>query len=194
LDDLVQAGVLGLIDAANKFDSKKHVAFSSYAKHRMRGAMQDSLRRLDGAATDALAAILRRAPTAAEVAEKMNITIDRWHRIMLNLRNCGTVSASSRANENDDLPAPDFPGALETQPDSICAHQQLRGMLEEATNTLPERCQKVVVLYYAKEMTMKEIGGVLGINESRVSQIHKTALHKMANILHNNGIDSVHAF
>jgi len=67
-------------------------------------------------------------------------------------------------------------------------------MLGEATKTLPERYQKVVVLYYAKQMTMKEIGGILGINESRVSQIHKSALQKMAGVLHANGIHSSHAF
>jgi RNA polymerase sigma factor FliA len=206
-DDLVQAGVLGLIDAANKFDLKKHVTFSNYAKHRIKGAMLDSLRKLDWASRDmrrrqkdveattgALTAILQRAPTEAEVAEKMGITIDRWRSIMLDLRNLGPVSASTRANENDDLPAMDFPCAPETQPDSICAHQQLRSVLGEATKTLPERYQKVVMLYHTNEMTMKEIGGLLGINESRVSQIHKVALEKMANVLHKNGIDSVHAF
>jgi RNA polymerase sigma factor for flagellar operon FliA len=207
LDDLVQAGILGLIDAATKFDSKKQVAFSSYAKHRMRGAMLDSLRKLDWAsrdmrrrqsqvevATRALETILQRAPTETEVAEKLGIGIDRWRRMMLDWPNVRHVSLSSRANENEDLPAPDFPDTLVSQPDSICAHEQLRGMLGEATKTLPERYQKVVVLYYAKQMTMKEIGGILGINESRVSQIHKSALQKMAGVLHANGIHSSHAF
>jgi RNA polymerase sigma factor for flagellar operon FliA len=207
LDDLVQAGVLGLIDAANKFDPTKQVAFSSYAKHRMRGAMLDSLRELDWATRDmrrqqkrleattrALEAMLQRAPTEAEVAEKLGIDIDRLRRMMMNLPNMNPVSLSTRANENDDLPAPDCPGTPETQPDSICAHEQMRSMLGEAAKTLPERYQKVVMLYHTDEMTMKEIGAVLGINESRVSQIHKAALEKMANVLHDNGIDSVHAF
>jgi RNA polymerase sigma factor for flagellar operon FliA len=207
LDDLVQAGILGLIDAATKFDSKQHVAFPSYAKHRMKGAILDSLRELDWAtrdmrrrqsqveiATRALEAILQRAPTETEVAEKLGIDIDRWRRMMLDWPNVSHVSLSTRANENDDLPAPDLPDTLLTQPDSIYAHEQLRGMLGEATKTLPERYQKVVVFYYAKEMTMKEIGGVLGINESRVSQIHKSALQKMASALHDNGIHSSHAF
>jgi RNA polymerase sigma factor FliA len=206
-DDLVQAGVLGLIDAANKFDAEKHVTFSNYAKHRIKGAMLDSLRKLDWASRDmrrrqkdveattgALAAILLRTPTESEVAEKMGINIERWRSIMLDLRNLGPVSASTRANEDDNLPAPDFPCAPETQPDSICAHQQLRRMLSEATKTLPVRHQKIVMLYHIDEMTMKEIGGLLGINESRVSQIHKVALEKMANVLHKNGIDSIHAF
>jgi RNA polymerase sigma factor FliA len=76
----------------------------------------------------------------------------------------------------------------------ICAREQLRGVLGDAMKTLPERYQKVVVLYYTNEMTMKEIGGVLGINESRVSQIHKSALEKMMVVLQANGIQSSQAF
>ena len=112
---------------------------------------------------------------------------------MLDLRNVGLISASTRSNEGDELPAPDFPSKPENQPDSICAREQLRGVLGEAMKTLPERYQKVVVLYYTNEMTMKEIGGVLGINESRVSQIHKSALEKMHGALQANGITSSQA-
>ena len=104
------------------------------------------------------------------------------------------ISASTRSNENDDLPAPDFPSKPETQPDSIYAREQLKHALGDAMKTLPERYQKVVVLYYTNEMTMKEIGRVLGINESRVSQIHKGALMKMQANLHVQGIDSIQAF
>jgi RNA polymerase sigma factor for flagellar operon FliA len=207
LDDLVHAGILGLFDAANKFNPEKQVVFSSYAKHRVKGAMLDSLRQLDWASRDMrrrhkqveaatrdLASTLQRAPTEAEVAEKLGMDVDRWRTMMLDLRNVGLISASTRANENDDLPAPDFPSNPETHPDSICARQQLRSVLGEAMKTLPERYQKVVTLYYTNEMTMKEIGGVLGINESRVSQIHKSALEKMAVALEANGINSSQAF
>ena len=114
------------------------------------------------------------------MAEKLGMDVDRWRNMMLDLRNVGLISASTRSNENEDLPAPDFPSKPETQPDSICAREQLRSVLGDAMKTLPERYQKVVLLYYTNEMTMKEIGGVLGINESRVSQIHKSALEKMA--------------
>ncbi len=207
LDDLVHAGILGLFDAANKFNPEKQVVFSSYAKHRIKGAILDSLRQLDWAsrdmrrrhkqveaATRALASTLQRAPTEAEVAEKLGMDVDRWRTMMLDLRNVGLISASTRANENDDLPAPDFPAKRENQPDSICAREQLRSVLGEAMKTLPERYQKVVLLYYTNEMTMKEIGGVLGINESRVSQIHKSALEKMAVALGDSGITSSRAF
>jgi RNA polymerase sigma factor for flagellar operon FliA len=201
LDDLVHAGVLGLFDAASKFNPEKQVAFSSYAKHRIKGAILDSLRQLDWAsrdlrrrhkqveaATRELAATLQRTPTESEVAAKLGVDVDRWRQMM------GLISASSRAPEHDDLPAPDFPSKPETQPDNMCSREQMRSVLSVAMKTLPERYQKVVFLYYTNEMTMKEIGGILGINESRVSQIHKSALEKMQVVLQANGIDSVHAF
>jgi RNA polymerase sigma factor for flagellar operon FliA len=171
VDDLVHAGILGLFDAANKFNPEKQVVFSSYAKHRIKGAILDSLRQLDWASRDMrrrhkqveaatrdLASTLQRAPTEAEVAEKLGMDVDRWRNMMLDLRNVGLISASTRSNEHEDLPAPDFPSKPETQPDSICAREQLRSVLGEAMKTLPERYQKVVLLYYTNEMTMKEIG------------------------------------
>ena len=207
LDDLVHAGILGLFDAANKFNPEKQVVFSSYAKHRIKGAILDSLRQLDWASRDMrrrhkqveaatrdLASELKRTPTEAEVAQKLGMDVDRWRTMMLDLRNVGLISASTRGNEGDDLPAPDFPSKPETHPDSICAREQLRSVLSVAMKTLPERYQKVVLLYYTNEMTMKEIGGILGINESRVSQIHKSALEKMNVALQANGIMSSQAF
>jgi RNA polymerase sigma factor for flagellar operon FliA len=203
LDDLVHAGVLGLFDAADKFNPTKQVAFSSYAKHRIKGAILDSLRQLDWAsrdlrrrhkqveaATRELAATLQRNPTESEVAEKLGVDVERWHHMMLDLRNVGLVSASARTADNEDLPAPDFPSNPDTQPDNMCAREQMRTVIATAMKALPERYQKVVFLYYTNEMTMKEIGTVLGINESRVSQIHKSALEKMAAVLQSNGITS----
>ncbi|HEV2200731.1 MAG TPA: FliA/WhiG family RNA polymerase sigma factor [Bryobacteraceae bacterium] len=207
LDDLVHAGILGLFDAASKYNPDKQVAFSSYAKHRIKGAILDSLRQLDWAsrdmrrrhkqveaATRELAAELKRNPTESEVAHRLGIDESRWRSMMLDLRNVGLISASTRSADSEDLPAPDFPSKPETQPDNICAHEQLRSVLGVAIQTLPERYQKVVSLYYTGEMTMKEIGGILGINESRVSQIHKAALEKMAVVLESNGISSSQAF
>ena len=207
LDDLVHAGILGLFDAASKFNPDKQVVFSSYAKHRIKGAILDSLRQLDWASRDMrrrhkqveaatrdLAAELQRNPTEQEVAQKLGMDAERWRTMMIDLRNVGLISASTRGNEGDDLPAPDFPSKPETHPDSICAREQLRSVLGVDMKTLPERYQKVVLLYYTNEMTMKEIGGILGINESRVSQIHKSALEKMQVALSANGITSAHAF
>ena len=146
------------------------------------------------AATRELAATLQRNPTEAEVAQKLGMDVERMRSMMLDLRNVGLISASTRGAESEDLPAPDFPTKPDSHPDSICAKEQLRSVLGIAMKTLPERYQKVVVLYYTNEMTMKEIGGVLGINESRVSQIHKSALEKMAVVLEQSGIKSAAAF
>jgi RNA polymerase sigma factor FliA len=207
LDDLVQAGVLGLIDAASKFDSKQQVIFRSYAKHRIKGAILDSLRKLDWASRDMrqrqkqveaaewdLAAILGRAPTEVETAVKLGMDVERYRRMMFDLRNGGTVSASTHAGVDPDLPLPDFPSKTDTHPDSIFAREQLGRVLAEAMKTLSERSRKVVLLYYINELTMKRIGRMLRINESRVSQINKAALQKMAIALHHGRIDSIHAF
>ena len=200
LDDLVHAGILGLFDAATKYDPDKQVAFSSYAKHRIKGSILDSLRQLDWAsrdlrrrhkqveaATRELAAEFHRTPTEAEVAERLGIDVDRWRQMMLELRNVGLISANTRPTEHEDLPAPEYPSAPETQPDHMCAREQLRLVLDKAMTTLPDRYKQVVTLYYTNEMTMKEIGGVLGINESRVSQIHKSALRENERRTSNGG-------
>jgi len=207
LDDLIHAGVLGLFDAASKYNPDKKVVFHSYAKYRIKGAILDSLRQLDWASRDLrkrqklveaitreLSDKLKRAPTEAEIAEKLGVGVDRWRRMVLELRTVGLMSASSYASDRDTPATPEFPAARESHPDSMCAREQLREVLAGAVKTLPVRYQKVVLLYYTKEMTMKEIGGVMGINESRVSQIHKTALEKMAAALHSAGIHSPNAF
>jgi RNA polymerase sigma factor for flagellar operon FliA len=207
LDDLVHAGVLGLFDAVTRFNSEKQVAFSSFAKHRIKGAILDSLRQLDWAsrdlrrrykqleaATRELTSELQRAPNEAELAAKLGVDIDRWRHMMLDLRNGGLISASSRTADYEELPVPDFPSKTDTHPDNMCAQEQLRMVLGVALKALPERYQTVVTLYYSQEMTMKNIGSVLGINESRVSQIHKSALEKMQVALQANGISSSCAF
>ena len=122
LDDLVHAGILGLFDAAQKYNPGKKVVFSSYAKHRIKGAILDSLRQLDWAsrdlrrrhkqveaATRELAAVLQRNPTQDEVAEKMGVGEERWRRMMMELRNVGLVSASGRAPGSGRVPRARFP-------------------------------------------------------------------------------------
>jgi RNA polymerase sigma factor FliA len=207
LDDLVHAGVLGLFDAVAKYQPGKNVAFSSYAKHRIKGAILDSLRQLDWAsrdlrrrhkeveaATRELSSTLQRNPTEAELAAKLGVEVERWRRMLSEMQCVGLISISARRPDQEDLPAPDYPAKAETQPDSMCAHEELRDYLAQAMRVLPERYRTVVVLYYTKDMTMREIGGVLGINESRVSQIHKSALEKMATALEAAGIHSSAAF
>ena len=207
VEDLVHAGVLGLFDAATKYNADKQVAFAAYAKHRIKGAILDSLRQADWASRDLrrrqkqieattrdLVGELQRTPTESEIAGRLNIDMERWRQITFELRNIGVVSANTRTTEHEDLPMPEYPSAPDTQPDHMCAREQLRFHLGEAMTTLPERYKRVVALYYDKDMTMKEIGGVLGINESRVSQIHKSALEKMGAALQTAGISSARAF
>jgi RNA polymerase sigma factor FliA len=206
LDDLVHAGVLGLFDAVDKYDADKQVAFHSYAKHRIKGAILDSLRQMDWASRDQrkrqkqvetvsrdLSTRLGRSPSETEVAAEMGLDEERWHRLSAQLSTIGTVSASSGPEDERDH-TQDFAATAELEPDRICARRQLQITLAEAVKTLPVRYQKVVFLYYSNDMTMKEIGGILGVNESRVSQIHKTALQKMAAALQSAGIHSYQAF
>ncbi len=207
IDDLIHAGVLGLIDAVEKFDESKNVAFQSYAKHRIKGAILDSLRQLDWASRDMrkrqkqadavtheLTARLGRTPVEQEVAGEMGITLERWRKMSMELRTIGLAPAPAPRTDVERDRAEEFAAAPDDQPDRICQRKQLRNTLERAIGKLPERYQKVVFLYYTNDMTMKEIGDVLGVNESRVSQIHKTALRKMAIALESEGIRSVSAF
>ena len=208
LDDLVHAGILGLFDAANKYNPEKQVVFSSYAKHRIKGAILDSLRQLDWASRD-----MRRRHKQVEAATRdlAAHVAARSHRI----RSRREAGHGRRALAHHDA------GSAQRRPDlglhalerkrrsarSRFSQQAPRrspirsapasssaALLGVAMKTLPERYRKVVLLYYTNEMTMKEIGGVLGINESRVSQIHKSALEKMQAALQASGITSSQAF
>lgn len=206
LDDLIHAGVLGLFDSVVKYDADKNVAFQAYAKHRIKGAMLDSLRQMDwasrdmrkrqkqaDAATQDLATKLGRTPNENEIAEHMGVSVERWRRMAMELRTAGLVSATPVNDRDRDL-AQEYPAAPDSQPDRMCERLQLRSTLARAMTTLPERYQKVVFLYYTNDLTMKQIGDMMGVNESRVSQIHKTALKKMAVALQSEGIHSACAF
>ncbi len=189
-----------------KFDATKNVAFQSYAKHRIKGAILDSLRQLDWASRDMrkrqklmetatleLGMKLGRTPSEGEVAQHLGIEVDRWRQMLSQLRTVGLVSATARSEEDRDR-IQEYAAAPDSQPDHMCSHRQLQLTLARAIRTLPERYQKVVFLYYTNELTMKEIGDLLGVNESRISQIHKTALKKMATALQSEGIHSAQAF
>jgi RNA polymerase sigma factor for flagellar operon FliA len=200
LDDLIHAGVMGLFDAVIKYDADRSVAFHSYAKHRIKGAILDSLREMDWASRDLrkrqrqvdtvtreLQCKLGRVPAEGEVAGAMGLSMTRWRRMQMELRTVGVVS-STPASADDRMQ--EFPATPELRPDRMCEQVQLQSTLREVIGTLPERYQRVVFLYYTNDLTMREIGEILGVNESRVSQIHKTALRKMANVLEKNGIHS----
>ena len=207
LEDLIHAGVMGLFDAADKYDSEKRVAFPAYAKHRIKGAILDSLRDLDWASRDMrrrqkqmdqvtreLTAQLNREPDQAEIAERMGISGNRWRQMMVDFRNIGMIASQHNKHEREDQPALEPPCTSDHHPDRMFARSELRDRLEVAMKALPKRYQQVVAMYYDRDMTMKEIGNRLGVNESRVSQIHKSALARMQVALESNGIQSAALF
>ncbi|MDP9054159.1 MAG: FliA/WhiG family RNA polymerase sigma factor [Acidobacteriota bacterium] len=203
VDDLVHAGVMGLFDAALKYDGEKQVSFHGYARHRIKGAILDSLRDMDWASRDLrkrhkqleavtreLSAVMERQPTEAEIADKMGMDVTRWRQVAVELRMVGLLSASSRAPESENQNVPEFPATDRLNPDVLTGQKELRSVLSTAIQTLPERYQIVIGLYYLGGKTMREIGDKLGINESRVSQIHRAALDKMSSTLQAAGIHS----
>jgi RNA polymerase sigma factor for flagellar operon FliA len=207
LDDLIHAGVMGLFDAATKYKSDKQVAFSAYAKHRIKGAILDSLRDLDWASRDMrrrqrqieqvsreLTAKLQRTPTEAEMANQIGVSTARWRQLQVELRNLNMAAAQNHKQENEDHVPVEPPCAQDTHPDRVYAKAELRAKLSVAMSSLPNRYQQVVTLYYERDMTMKQIGIMLGVNESRVSQIHKSALARMQTVLQETGIQSATMF
>jgi RNA polymerase sigma factor for flagellar operon FliA len=204
LDDLIHAGVMGLFDAATKYEEDKMVAFPAYAKHRIKGAILDSLRQLDCASRDLrrrhrqmevavqeLTKRFNRTPFPVEIAAEMGLTVNRWRTLMIDLGNLGLLSAQNHAAaDSEERPAPEIPCKRDQHPDQVFARGELRSKLSTAMKSLPRRYQEVVTLYYDRDMTMKEIGTVLGVNESRVSQIHKSALARMQSALTSSGIES----
>jgi len=203
LEDLVHAGILGLFDAAHKFDDTKQVVFRGYAKHRIKGAILDSLREMDWASRDLrrrhkrleeitreLSAVMERNPTEVEIAEKMGMDLRRWRQVALELRMVGFLSASTRMVDNEEGPAPEFPATSDSNPGVMAGQRQLESVLANAMSVLPTRYQEVIRNYYNGGKTMREIGESMGVNESRVSQIHKAALERMAENLQASGISS----
>jgi RNA polymerase sigma factor for flagellar operon FliA len=185
VDDLIQAGMIGLLEAAGHFSSDRGASFETYAGIRIRGAMIDALRQLDWAprsvhrkARDVAEAIrevegeLGRAATDAEVAAAMQIPLEEYHGIVQD-------AATSQVSSLDDLAsAADIPGA-EADPLQQAEGGALRESVAEAIAALPERERLVMSMYYDEELNLKEIGAVLGISESRVCQLHGQALIRL---------------
>ncbi len=207
MDDLVHAGTMGLFDAATKYREDKEVAFRTYAKHRIRGAILDSLRQQDWASRDLrkryrqveslrgdLAAKLQREPNEAEMAQAMGLTLRRWQALLVDFRSLGLAASQLQASEREEGYISEAAAGPANAPDKVFAREELKAKLLVAMETLPERYKQVVELYYVRDLTMKEIGGMLGVNESRVSQIHKSALERMQLVLRDEGIQSPEAF
>jgi RNA polymerase sigma factor for flagellar operon FliA len=193
-EDLVHAGVVGLIDALNKFDESKHVQFRSYAKFRIRGAILDSLRELDWSPRELrrkgrtleeayrrLSGTLGRAPDESELAEELGLELNRLQSLLAELDGLelGSLRYESTPDGNKRDLCDYIPGAREDTPFFACLRAEIKHMLSEAIAELPEQERKVLSRYYCEELTMKEVGAVLGIGESRVSQIHSLAISRL---------------
>ncbi|MGA2250423.1 FliA/WhiG family RNA polymerase sigma factor [Terracidiphilus sp.] len=193
IEDLISAGVVGLMDAFAKFDPDKKVQFRSYAQFRIRGAILDSLRTLDwsprelrrkGRAVEeairVLTSRLGRAPSESEVAAEMSISLDDYQQLLGDLKGLeiGTLHVERNEDSGDEELAY-VPGSPEEDPLFRCLRGELEGRLAEAISKLPERERLVMTLYYYEEMTMREIGLALGVVESRVSQVHASAVARL---------------
>lgn len=187
LDDLVQAGMMGLIEAARNFDGDKGASFETYAGIRIRGAMLDEIRRGDWvprsvhrnarAIGDAVSEVERETGYEArdvDIARKLQVSVDDYHR-MLNDVNCGRIVAMEDLGVSDDILAPDD----SDRPDNNQQRSEFQGELANALKSLPEREGLVLSLYYDEELNLKEIGAVLGVSESRVCQIHAQAMVRL---------------
>ena len=187
LDDLVGAGNLGLVESARRFDPAKGASFSTFARHRVRGAITDSLRRLDPMprrlrteqkraqrATSALAAQLGRMPSEAEVAEQLQLPVVQWQRLRRQLSEAGCGTDGSGVTGCGVLPE-SLPGTWH-DPERYVELGKLRSLLDRALEALPARHRGVIRLYDFEEWPMKRIGERLGLTEGRVSQIRSSAL------------------
>jgi RNA polymerase sigma factor for flagellar operon FliA len=193
LDDLVSAGVVGLIDAFSKFDHRKKVQFKSYAQFRIRGAILDSLRTLDWsprelrrkgrAVEEAIRTVTQRvgrAPSEQEIAKELELTLAEYQTLLGDLKGLEIGSLHmERSEDSGDEELAYIPGAPEEDPLFRCLKGEMKQRLADAIDDLPEKERMVLTLYYYEELTMKEIGLTLGVVESRVSQIHSSAVLRL---------------
>jgi RNA polymerase sigma factor for flagellar operon FliA len=194
-EDLQSAGVLGLLDAYQKFDAHKGVKFETYAVWRIRGAVLDQLRSLDWAsrsmrrrarelesACQRMDQKLGRAASDQEVARAMRISTSEYHRLLDQVRGASLLSldevrvgeeqeASTLSDHLPDPHAPDLEACLQDE--------ESKALLLRTLDRLPEQERLVIALYYYEQMTLKEIGRTLGISESRVSQVHTRAMTRL---------------
>ncbi len=192
MGDLVQDGVMGLIDAAHRFDEDRGIKFETFAERRVRGAMIDALRReawprgvrrvrreLE-AARETLRRELGHEPSLADLAAKVGSDEKRLGRTILRIN---TIESTSPLASGDHLDETSLPAALvpsePESPDSAYERSEVRERIRDAMATLPARERRLVSLYYFGDVTMKQIGAELGVNESRVSQLHARAIQRL---------------
>jgi RNA polymerase sigma factor for flagellar operon FliA len=196
IGDLVQDGVLGLMDAAHRFDASRGIKFETFAERRVRGAMIDALRReawprgvrrvrreLE-AAREALRRELGHEPSMADLAARVGSDEKRLGRTIVRIN---TIESTSPLSAGDHVDGTSLPPALvpsePVAPDRAYARRQMRDRVRGAIATLPPRERRLIGLYYFGDVTMKQIGRELGVNESRVSQLHARAIGRLRKAL-----------
>jgi RNA polymerase sigma factor for flagellar operon FliA len=196
LGDLVQDGMLGLIDAACRFDEGRGIKFETFAERRVRGAMIDALRRdawprgvrrqrreLE-AAREQLRRELGAEPSLADLAARVGSDETRLGRTIVRIN---TIESTSPLSAGENVDGASLPPALvpsEPQsPDKAYEEQEVRDRIRAAIASLPPRERKVIGMYYYAEATMKQIGAEIGVNESRVSQLHARAIQRLRRAL-----------
>jgi RNA polymerase sigma factor for flagellar operon FliA len=195
-DDLVGFGVFGLIDAIDKFDPEKNVKFKTYAVTRIRGAIFDELRLIDWVprsvrqktrevedAIGALEAQLGRTATDHEIANSLGMNEDEFTKTMMKISGTSMLSLNDvwfSGDENDKVSIGDsIESPSSMNPDIIVEKDEVRRVIISAINELPDKEKKILVLYYYEDLTLKEIGQVLEVTESRVSQLHTKAILRL---------------
>jgi RNA polymerase sigma factor for flagellar operon FliA len=196
IGDLVQDGVIGLIDAANRFDEARGIKFETFAERRVRGAMIDALRkdawprgvrrqrRELEAAREELRRELGCEPSLADLAAKVGSDEKRLGRTIVRIN---AIESTSPLANNENLDESSLPAALipsePERPDVAFEREETKRRVQTAIASLPPREQKVIGLYYYNEATMKQIGAEIGVNESRVSQLHARAIGRLREVL-----------
>jgi RNA polymerase sigma factor for flagellar operon FliA len=189
LDDLIQAGMLGLLDALGRYDDSHGASFSTYANQRIRGAMIDELRSRDwmprsvrrsaralDQAVRRLEQQLGRAPDEREIAREMGVSSDDYHRLLTDANNGFLLAYDESDSENGIATV-----AESSSPSPLAAllDSDNRANVMAAIDALPEREKLLLGLYYQEELNLKEIGAVLGVSESRVCQLHSQAVARL---------------
>lgn len=191
-DDLIQVGMMGLMEALNRYEEMPGAQFETYAQQRIRGAMLDELRQLDwlprgarknmrqiDAAINALQQRLGRSPAEKEIAGELRVTIDGYHQMLLDARGAQLVHYEDFTDSEDDDYLERNCAASGADPLANLLDGDLRHALIAAIDILPTREKTLMGLYYEQEMNFKEIGAILGVSESRVCQIHSQAVARL---------------
>lgn len=191
LDDLLQAGMIGLLEAAKKFDSGKGASFETYAGIRIRGAIIDEVRRGDwtprsvhrnarriSETMQQIEAATGREATDQEVASEMGVSLAEYHVLLQDSVESRLFSFEELTADDEEAPREQL-SSKEPDPSHFTEKGAFTEALSHAIGQLPEREKLVLALYYDEELNLKEIGQVLGVSESRVSQIHSQAAHRL---------------